>query len=221
MTFQLYSSSRCSLLGDCILAAHLCSCHIAPSSPAAGGSRNAGPVWCLKRQHRYPETSKQVGDGDCGATFKHGGDAVLAAINDIDFEHPAAACSALAAVAARSMGGTSGALYQIFFTAASGYFRKLRDEEEVNEVHYCSAGEAGLAAIQKHGGARQGDRSMVDALLPAMTAATAAACSEGALPSCAERRLHQLVHMCTLDLIYCLGIGMATNLCIKATEMRR
>lgn len=134
---------------------------------------------------------------------------MLAALDDIDFEHPAAACSALAAVAAHSMGGTSGALYQIFFTAASTYFRKLNEGDEVNEVHYCNAGAAGSAAIQKHGGARQGDRSMVDALLPAMAAAAAAAatCTDGALPLSAAQCHHE-AH----GLIHDMGIGMATKL---------
>ena len=62
-----------------------------------------------------------VGDGDCGATMKRGALAFLERLDEGSFQ--AASPAALAAEcgsAARCMGGSSGALYNILFTAAAG-----------------------------------------------------------------------------------------------------
>ena len=116
----------------------------------------------------------QVGDGDCGATIKRGGEAVLAALPSLDFSSPTSVCSALAATVARGMGGTSGALYQIFFAAAGASLRNC-GAERADAAAYADAARVGVEAIMKHGGAKEGDRSMVDALAPAATAASEAA----------------------------------------------
>lgn len=63
----------------------------------------------------------RVGDGDCGTTLAQGSKAIQA---DCSRKYPlndAAACmSAVAESVGHSMGGSSGALYQIFFVALAG-----------------------------------------------------------------------------------------------------
>ena len=60
------------------------------------------------------------------------------------------------------MGGSSGVLLAIFFAAAG---------DAVSSGHtLMDALKVGLARMQDVGGARQGDRTMVDALLPALDA---------------------------------------------------
>lgn len=130
----------------------------------------------------------QVGDGDCGATVQRGCNALIAAIDagTVDCERPARACLQLADAIAGSVGGTSGALYRIFFTAASRAFSGDGDETATVQ-HYASALAAGVEALGKHGGAGVGDRSMMDALIPAAEAARKSAAGVNAslqLPPC-------------------------------------
>lgn len=71
--------------------------------------------------HASDRYRRRAGDGDCGSTLRRGAEAVLedATGNNIPWNHAASAASAIGR-SARAMGGTSGALYNIFFTAAAG-----------------------------------------------------------------------------------------------------
>lgn len=63
----------------------------------------------------------RVGDGDCGTTLAQGARAiVLACRTKYPLNDAAATMSAVAETVGRSMGGSSGALYQIFFVALAG-----------------------------------------------------------------------------------------------------
>ena len=70
----------------------------------------------------------------------------------------------------RSMGGTSGALYDIFFAAAGV---AMRDRDAGDPETWFAGFEAGVAAARKYGGALPGNRTMLDALVPALEAARA------------------------------------------------
>ena len=63
----------------------------------------------------------RVGDGDCGTTLAQGAQAIKA---DCGQQYPlndvAECISALAVSVGNSMGGSSGALYQIYFVAIAG-----------------------------------------------------------------------------------------------------
>ena len=63
-----------------------------------------------------------MGDGDCGTTLAQGAKAIKA---DCSKTYPlndaAATMSAVAESVGHSMGGSSGALYQIFFVALAGW----------------------------------------------------------------------------------------------------
>ena len=60
-----------------------------------------------------------AGDGDCGLTLKTGAEAVLAlqSSSQVSGDDVVGSMRAIAGVAAEKMGGTSGALYSIFFSA--------------------------------------------------------------------------------------------------------
>ncbi|CAD5111349.1 DgyrCDS665 [Dimorphilus gyrociliatus] len=106
-----------------------------------------------------------VGDGDCGSTFKR----VLLILkeklnmNKLRTDSPFALLMQLSELAQKDMGGTSGGLYSVFFAAAASKINK--------ECSITTIGEslrAGVEAIQYYGGAKQGDRTMLDALLPCL-----------------------------------------------------
>lgn len=110
----------------------------------------------------------RAGDGDCGATLAAGAARVVAALPTMPAD-PATALAALGAVAG-TMGGTSGALASILFAGAA-----TAVGAGDTPAAWAAALAAGVAAVQLHGGAAEGDRTLIDALAPAARAAAAAA----------------------------------------------
>lgn len=105
-----------------------------------------------------------MGDGDCGTTFASGARAVIAALDNqqigVRDMSPSLLVRKLSEVLEDSMGGTSGALFGLFFTALS---RELADGDSLSSA---SAPLRALNALAKHTPARPGDRTLVDALAP-------------------------------------------------------
>jgi len=109
----------------------------------------------------------QSGDGDCGTTLKRGLDALCASLGPADepkelFTCPHQLALHMAHTVEEAMGGSSGALYSLFLSAAAVPLVKGASPE-----HWLQALEAGIQAITKYGGAEPGDRTMLDALVPA------------------------------------------------------
>ncbi|HVJ89506.1 MAG TPA: DAK2 domain-containing protein [Labilithrix sp.] len=96
----------------------------------------------------------------------------------LPFADPAALCAALSDRIARVMGGTSGILLAIF-TAAVGASVKAH-------AKWPAALREGVRRIQQYGGAAEGDRTMLDALVPAIAALEAGAGLAAAAASAAE-----------------------------------
>ncbi|KAK9798144.1 hypothetical protein WJX73_008523 [Symbiochloris irregularis] len=120
---------------------------------------------------------EKAGDGDCGTTLRRGAEAALAEAKEdrVPWNSAVGAAQAIAS-AARSMGGTSGALYNIFLTAAAaslaeaGTAASLDDSGHGSPARWAAAFSSGVEAMQRYGGARPGDRTMLDALVPASLA---------------------------------------------------
>ncbi|CAL4109001.1 unnamed protein product, partial [Meganyctiphanes norvegica] len=110
------------------------------------------------------------GDGDCGATLCSGLSAMSKLLGSLDFQHPSSVLSSLGEVASSSMGGSSGGLYSILFTAAANNLQPGHAVKLIEKESWVSAFRAGLDAVSKYGGANKGDRTMLDALLPACEA---------------------------------------------------
>ncbi|XP_071528911.1 triokinase/FMN cyclase-like [Panulirus ornatus] len=108
------------------------------------------------------------GDGDCGSTLTHGISALSRQMASLLYTEPSKVLSVVADVAANSMGGTCGGLYSIFFTAAAAHTGL---QPRVSQRRTWATGlRAGTSAIMEYGGATQGDRTMLDALVPALEA---------------------------------------------------
>ena len=107
----------------------------------------------------------KVGDGDTGSTFAAGAKAIKAGLDKLPQAEPAALCEALSRRLARSSGGSSGVLLSIFFAAVGGSL--AAGESWPDAVKH------GIARLQVHGGAKAGDRTMLDALIPAADALAA------------------------------------------------
>ncbi|MCW0367268.1 Dihydroxyacetone kinase [Xanthomonas sacchari] len=104
------------------------------------------------------------GDGDAGSTFAAGARALRQALDTdaLATGDAAALARGLAATIEHSMGGSSGVLLSILFTTAAGALADGRD--------WVQALQAGVARMQHYGGAQRGDRTLLDALLPALDA---------------------------------------------------
>ncbi|QND13697.1 DAK2 domain-containing protein [Rhizobium leguminosarum bv. trifolii] len=104
----------------------------------------------------------RVGDGDTGSTVATGARSVLARLDTLPLDRPAATLASLGDILGTSMGGSSGVLLSIFFTAAA---KAMADKADI-----AAALLAGLDRMTFYGGAGVGDRTMVDALSPALQA---------------------------------------------------
>jgi dihydroxyacetone kinase-like protein len=117
-----------------------------------------------------------IGDADHGINLARGFTAVLAALETKPAETPGAVLTVTGSTLISKVGGASGPLYGMAFRRAG---QALGTAEEVGLPALSQALEAALAGVQQLGAAREGDKTMVDALAPA-TRALAKAVSEGA-----------------------------------------
>ncbi len=110
------------------------------------------------------ELDQVVGDGDLGINLERGARTVKAALDALPVDTPATALHDLGLILQRTLGGTSGALYAIFFLRASARLQAL---DPHSPGAWADAFQAGTVAIEELGGAHPGDRTMLDALSPA------------------------------------------------------
>ena len=118
----------------------------------------------IAEEARLTHLDREVGDGDLGANLARGSKAVLAEIDGYHGKTAASVLRALSASVRRTVGGTSGALY------AAGLLRAasaLDGRDAASALDWAAALRAGSSAIAQLGDAKVGDRTMLDALLPA------------------------------------------------------
>jgi dihydroxyacetone kinase-like protein len=117
-----------------------------------------------------------IGDADHGINLARGFAAVLVALDAKPAATPGAVLTLTGSTLISKVGGASGPLYGMAFRRAG---QALGAAEDVDLVALGQALEAALAGVQQLGAAREGDKTMVDALAPA-TRALAKAVAEGA-----------------------------------------
>lgn len=116
----------------------------------------------INREAELNALDARVGDGDTGSTFAMAARRLLDLLDELPLDEPAALMTSLSTVLTTAMGGSSGVLGSIFFAAAGtalgaggSLAQSLRE---------------GTLAMQRYGGASIGDRTMLDALIPAVDA---------------------------------------------------
>ncbi|XP_072543745.1 triokinase/FMN cyclase isoform X2 [Salminus brasiliensis] len=118
----------------------------------------------LQRQEELNALDRAAGDGDCGSTHALAANAIQEWMKTSTVPgNPCILLTALARLVEEKMGGSSGALYSLFLTAAAP---KLR--ESWSGADWANAMQAGTEAMKRYGGAAPGDRTMLDALCPAV-----------------------------------------------------
>ena len=118
-----------------------------------------------RAEARLTELDAAAGDGDLGASMTRAAAAIRALPEEVWSSPPAAVLTRIADALRRAIGGTSGPLY------ATGLLRAAQTLSETPAApDWCAAFEAGANAIAELGGAKPGDRTMLDALHPAVIA---------------------------------------------------
>jgi dihydroxyacetone kinase len=116
---------------------------------------------------RLTELDRVVGDGDLGISLERGARAVLQELPLYALDEPSVGLRELSSTLQRSLGGTSGPLYAAFLLRAAGVLGRRRADDP---AAWAEAFRAGCDAIADLGGAAPGERTMLDALVPASIA---------------------------------------------------
>jgi phosphoenolpyruvate---glycerone phosphotransferase subunit DhaL len=121
----------------------------------------------------------QIGDGDHGANMHRGFQAVLAKLPGVADKDIGSIFKTVGMTLVSTVGGAGGPLYGTFFmqlgTATTG-------KMEMTLADWAAALQAGVDGVVMRGKANPGDKTMVDALLPAASAMKAAAANGAAFP---------------------------------------
>jgi dihydroxyacetone kinase len=114
----------------------------------------------LEHEAELNALDARVGDGDTGTTFATAARTVLSSIDALPLAEHDKLCAAISKRLSEIMGGTSGALLSIFAAAAG---RTI-----ATGASWPASLREGVDQMRFYGGAGPGDRTMLDALIPAV-----------------------------------------------------
>ncbi len=123
-----------------------------------------------ENQQLLTELDAAIGDADHGANMHRGTTAALAAVDSGAAGSPAALAKTVGMTLVSTVGGASGPLYGTFFLRLAA---ALGDAPVATPEQVAAALRAGVEGVVARGRAEPGDKTMYDALAPAV-----AACSE-------------------------------------------
>ncbi|MFG3201098.1 dihydroxyacetone kinase subunit DhaL [Streptomyces sp. NPDC048192] len=133
---------------------------------------------------RLTDLDSAIGDADHGSNLQRGFTAVQTALEKEAPDTPGAVLVLAGRQLISTVGGASGPLYGTLLRRTG---KALGDAAEVGEEQLAEALRAGVDGVMALGGAAPGDKTMIDALLPAVDAlgdgfaAARAAAEEGAV----------------------------------------
>jgi dihydroxyacetone kinase-like protein len=108
-----------------------------------------------------------IGDGDHGTNMDRGMKKVLERLEGADSDDIGATLKAVGMALVSSVGGAAGPLYGTFFMQMG---QATAGRSDLDVAALAEALDAGVKGVQKRGKAEPGDKTMVDALLPAVDA---------------------------------------------------
>ena len=121
------------------------------------------------------ELDSAIGDADHGANMHRGFQAVLNKLPAIEDKDIGAIFKTVGMTLISTVGGAGGPLYGTFFIQAG---MKLHEKTEFTMSDWAAALEAGTNGVVNLGKAALGDKTMVDALIPAVQALNGSAGQE-------------------------------------------
>ena len=123
------------------------------------------------RKH-LTKLDSEIGDGDHGNNMHRGFQAALERLEETEPQTPADVLKAVSTALVGKVGGAAGPLYGTAFLRAS---TSLSGKEDLSSEDVAEAMEAALGGVKQRGKAEEGDKTMIDALAPAVAAAKEAA----------------------------------------------
>ena len=145
----------------------------AAPSPLAPALKEAGLAVAdalVKAEPHLTDLDSRAGDGDLGASMVRAAEAIQA-LPDAAWADPSRALAAIGDALRRAIGGSSGPFYATALLRAS---RRLAGEAAPAPAAWAEAFTIAVQSIAELGGAKPGDRTMLDALHPAAEAFSAA-----------------------------------------------
>ncbi|WP_395068618.1 dihydroxyacetone kinase family protein [Paraburkholderia silvatlantica] len=120
----------------------------------------------IENEARFTDLDSRAGDGDLGASMQRAAQAMLA-LPQGALGSPGSALAALGTALRRAIAGSSGPFYATALLRAS---RTLGEKTQPDARDWAAAMRGAAEAIGELGGAQPGDRTMLDALVPAVDA---------------------------------------------------
>jgi len=112
-----------------------------------------------------------VGDGDLGISIQTAGNYILGDLSSYPLHDYALTFHRLAIACQDKLGGSSGPLYSVFLLKFSSILKMKGDKENPSDPKvWAEAFQNGIKGISDLGDAKEGDRTMLDALIPASRA---------------------------------------------------
>src|ERR1700722_823668 len=120
--------------------------------------------WVTERD-RLNELDRALGDGDHGSTISRGAQAAIDSLQTGNFSSVNQVFAAVGRAMMTSMGGASGMLFGLFFRSAE----RVPASEVLDLVTLSALFDRGLDDLKARTKAQPGDKTMFDALIPALT----------------------------------------------------
>jgi len=137
-----------------------------PLSPRLKSAAQAVAAALLASEETLGDLDAKSGDGDLGASMARAAEA-LQALGEDSYSTPARLLADTGNALRRAIGGSSGPFYATALLRAS---KILTNKPIPSPQDWQAALQAGADAIMELGGAKPGDRTMIDALAPAAAA---------------------------------------------------
>lgn len=125
------------------------------------------------------ELDSAIGDADHGSNMRRGMTAAVAALDEKKPDTPKAVLTTVASTLISKVGGASGPLYGTLFLRMGS---SAGDAQTLDADAFAAALRAGLDGVVARGKAEEGDKTMYDALAPAVQTCEAEVASGKELP---------------------------------------
>ncbi len=118
----------------------------------------------IEAEPELTDADRNLGDGDHGLGMQRGMNAVKEKLEGADFESVDKAFGAAGMAMISSMGGASGAIFGTVFRSGG---KALAGKENFGAEELAQLLQAAVEGVMERGGAKPGDKTMIDALHPA------------------------------------------------------
>ncbi len=144
----------------------------------------------IENQVYFCELDSVAGDGDFGMSLSKGFKQVKKEWNELSKDNIGAFLKDCSMIITEYCGGASGPIWGSAFRSAAKY---AKGKEELNLLELSEMLQSAVDGIQARGGAKLGDKTLLDALIPAVESLKASAMNNETLISSMEKSAKEAV----------------------------